>query len=306
MKYLSVLVAACVAGACAGGPRLSVAVPDRPADVRPAAPAEDTLSTYIEKVRKLAAEARPARPVVKTLEAMDPDLSTALSASLIAPSAETYRRVANEYRRLGVFDRAFQYLERAQRLQPNDAATFDALARLWRDSGLPQIALADASRAVYFAPASAVMHNTLGTVLQALGQQTHARAEFERARRLDPEAAYVLNNLCYNWILAGKTEPAIEACRSALVRQPTLVAARNNLALAYGLSGDLKSARETFAWGGERPRGSYNTGILHLARGEYREAQEAFEAALADEPTMTLAAQRVRQAAHAAATRGQE
>ena len=36
-------------------------------------------------------------------------------------------------------------------------------------------------RAVYYAPDSPVVHNTLGTVLQALGRRAEARAQYEKA-----------------------------------------------------------------------------------------------------------------------------
>ncbi len=46
----------------------------------------------------------------------------------------------------------------------------------------------DASRAVYYAPDSPVVHNTLGTVLQALGRRAEARAQYEKALAVDASA----------------------------------------------------------------------------------------------------------------------
>jgi Flp pilus assembly protein TadD len=81
-------------------------------------------------------------------------------------------------------------------LNPRSAAAFDELARIWRDAGVPNLALPDATRAVYFAPTSAEAHNTLGTVLAMLGQLELARREFGRALALDPGAEYARTNLC--------------------------------------------------------------------------------------------------------------
>src|SRR5687768_16728943 len=129
------------------------------------APPSPSLSEFIAKARALAAEARPpARPAMPSVEAAYPRLAAALHAANTAPSPQTLRRAADEYRRLRIADRAHDYLQQALRLDPRDAATYDALARLWRDGGLPALALADAHRAVHYAPASAVAHNTLGTV----------------------------------------------------------------------------------------------------------------------------------------------
>src|SRR5690349_4805921 len=74
--------------------------PDRKATT--GAPA-DSLSTYMAKFREIAANARPdTRPVLRTVEASDPALAAALLAAAAAPSPDSYREVAQEYRRLSV------------------------------------------------------------------------------------------------------------------------------------------------------------------------------------------------------------
>ena len=118
------------------------------------------------KMRKLSAEATPQRAPVASLETHDTRLRGAIAAAVLARTPQSYRLVAAEYWRVGVFDKAHEYLNAALTMSPQDAATFDALARLWRDAGFPQLGLADAHRAVYFAPDSAVAHNTLGTLLR--------------------------------------------------------------------------------------------------------------------------------------------
>ncbi len=73
--------------------------------------------------------------------------------------------------RLGIHDRAHDYLQHALALDPHDAATYDALAGCGVTAGSSTRALADAQRALYYAPKSAAAHNTLGTVFQALGRR---------------------------------------------------------------------------------------------------------------------------------------
>jgi Flp pilus assembly protein TadD len=299
VKFLCAAIVAVVASGCAAKVPASVSAPQRPASSVGTPPAEDSLATFIEKFRKISAEARPVTARAQTLESQDAPLAQALAASIITPGPETYRRVAGEYRRLGVFDRSFQYLGRALAVNPHDGATFDALARLWRDSGLPALALGDAHRAVFFAPQSPATHNTLGTVFQALGRRAMARSEYERALLLDPTAAFALNNLCYGWILDGERPHAIAACSRAIEIAPDLPAARNNLALAYGLDGDVSRAEANFALAGDEAVARYNTGIMHLARRDYRAATQAFQQAYALKPQMSLAAARARQAATA-------
>jgi Flp pilus assembly protein TadD len=299
VKFLCAALIAVSASGCAAKVPASVTTPARASSKTANPPADDSLATFIEKFRKVSAEARPVTPRAQTLESQDARLASALAASIISPSPDTYRYAAEEYRRLGVFDRAFQYLGRALAVNPHDGVTFEALARLWRDSGLPALGLGDAHRAVFFAPDSPATHNTLGTILQALGRRAMARSEYERALTLDPSAAFALNNLCYGWILDGERPHAIAACSRALEIAPDLSAARNNLALAYGLDGDVDRAEANFAAGGDAATALYNTGIMHLARRDYRSATEAFQQAYALKPQMSIAAARARQAAAA-------
>ena len=120
---------------------------------------------------------------------------------------------------------------------PADALEYDGLARVWRDWGYPQLGLADAARAVFYAQRSAATHNTFGTLLQAIGHRGEARHEFETAADVDPTAAYALNNLCYLSFLEGALERAATECTAALRIDPTLRSARNNLALAQMAAG---------------------------------------------------------------------
>jgi Flp pilus assembly protein TadD len=177
---------------------------------------------------------------------------------------------------------------------------------MWRDSGYPTFALGDAYRAVYFAPDSAAIHNTLGTVLQALGRRPLARTEYERALSLDPSAAYALNNLCYGWVLDGDAPRAVEACQRALAIDPALAASHNNLGLARAVGGDIAAAQQAFAATGDRADEMYNSGIVYLARRQFGDAVKAFEAAHAERPALTSALARAKQAAAAAASTGGE
>lgn len=268
-----------------------------PKSSRPAAklPAE-SLETFMAKVRKLSTEAGATRNQAATLESRDPRLGAALVAATVRPESAAFRVVAEEYKRLGVFDKAHNYLNKALLLDPRGAATHDALARLWRDSGLPHLGLGDAHRAVFYAPSSPIAHNTLGTVLQALGQRDHARAEYQRAIELDAKATYALNNLCYGWVLDGNAPKAIHACSRALELQPDLAATRNNLALAHAIAGDLPAARAQFAAAGDRAQALYNQGIVDLAQGRYSSAAKSFTAAQAERPELAIASERARQA----------
>jgi Flp pilus assembly protein TadD len=274
-----------------------VAQPATSAPAAAAAPATWTFAEFMAKARAAAAEARPpARASIERLEAADPRLATALLAAKVAPSPQTLRHVAEEYLRLGIFDQAHDYLHRALTLDPRDGATYDALARRWRDGGFFDAALADAQRALYYAPNSAAVHNTLGTVFQALGRRAQARQQYARALELDPKADYALNNLCYGWILDREPLKAVTACEAALKLNPGLAAARNNLGLAFAARGDLNASRGAFERVGDRATALYNLGIVHMARREYSDAVTAFAAAQQARPLFRMATTRAEQA----------
>jgi len=230
------------------------------------------------------------------IELSDLTLARALKALDDAPTSDAYRRVAIEYRRLKVYDQAHEYFTRAIKLDPKNAAAFDGLARTWRDWGLPRQGLSHAYMAVHLAPDWAAAQNTLGTMHYVLGNGVEARRRFERAIALDASAAYALNNLCYLSFTEGDDARAVAECTEALTRQPTLVAARNNLALVHAAAGRIDLSEREFLTAGSRGIGFYNLGIVHLARREYSRAVAAFETAFKEKPSLWEANVRAREA----------
>jgi tetratricopeptide (TPR) repeat protein len=131
-----------------------------------------------------------------TVESQDKALAAALLRLVLIPTPDSHRAVAVEYRRLRILDAAFDHLTAATRLDPRDAAAYDARARIWRDWGAPELGMGDSTRAVFYAPGSAAAHNTRGTLLMAAGLREDAVREFEAALAIDPDAAYARTNLC--------------------------------------------------------------------------------------------------------------
>lgn len=257
--------------------------------------ATDSLEQFMREVRAKSERARPHTTYQETAEASDAALQQALARLKEHPSAAAHRAVAVEYMRLKIEDVAHEHYSAAIKLDTKDAASWDGRARIWRDWGFSNLALPDASRAVYYAPDSAIVHNTLGTVLQSLGRRSEARAEYEKALTADPSAAYALTNLCYGWALDGESARAVDACRQALRLKPDSEAARNNLALAHELGGDFPAALDVLNGSGDEARAAYNAGILHLARRRYPEALQSFQKALSIRPPYAAAELMARQ-----------
>jgi len=170
------------------------------------------------------------------LEASSAALAGALAGNADAPTAQSEVTLAQAYMSHGVLDKASEHFGAAARLDPREGAAWDGLARVWREWGFPQVGLGDAYRAVYASPANPAVRNTLGTILQALGKGSDARARFAQAAALDPRAAYALNNLCYSWLREANAEAAVVECTRALEIDSDLVAARANLSFARALA----------------------------------------------------------------------
>ncbi|HYT76728.1 MAG TPA: tetratricopeptide repeat protein, partial [Vicinamibacterales bacterium] len=220
-----------------GQPAVSM---DAPVPGRP-----QQLSEYISEVRKLqASKAGPKSSLLPTLETRDSALANALLLLAMQETPEHHRAVAAAYRDAGVLDFAFRHLQRALALDHCDAAAYDGMARLWRAWGRPDVAMGEAYRAIHCNPRSAEIYNTLGTVMQMLGQNENAHDAYAHAVALDSHAAFALNNLCYLEVSEGHSAEAVRSCRMALAESPAFEPARNNLALAFVAENDAAAAEQ--------------------------------------------------------------
>ncbi len=227
--------------------------------------------------RQPAGAADAAAPLL--VEQVDAPLAQALARLAVHPSAATHTAVGQSYIRLHILDRAFTHFSTAIRMDIATPAAHEGVARIWRDWGFPHLGLADAYRAVHYGPRSASARNTLGTVLQALGQQQAALASFEHAVRLDGSAAYVFNNLCYSALQAERRAQAADWCRRAIRLDPTLASARNNMALVLGATATRDELRQALGADGPTADLELAVGLAFLANARYEEAVAAFDSA---------------------------
>lgn len=307
-RVVALFLGAAVASGCATGTGASLTTKfvkqGKPAmDLGgPSLGARPPLQEYMQMIRHLS-----DRPVMKEstgarAESLDPQLAAALRVAAADPSAGNHLRIAQEYLRLGILDTAYTYANRALLQKPRFAAAHEVLARIWRDWGFPKLGIGPASRATYFAPASAAAENTLGTLLDALGQPAEARRAFARAVMLDARAGWALNNLCFVELRMDRLVEARSHCEAALDVDPRMTAARNNLALTFVASGDAAAARQAFLATGNAAGAAYNRGIVHLASRAYTPAAEAFEEAIAARPAFTEAKARAHESRMLAVT----
>lgn len=230
---------------------------------------------------------RPSAP--ETLETATPSLAELLRQQGAAPSLEHERRLGYAYLRAGVLDTAFDHFQMALRLDPHDPAANESVAKIWRDWGFSGRGLPHAYTAVFWSPDSASTTNTLGTLLLDLGYFDAARQRFEAARRLEPTAAYPLNNLCYLSLREQQPEEAVTWCRSAADADPASEQVRTNLALALTLHGDVDQAIAVLQASPDKARAAYNQAVLLLAVRNTSGAQDALMRARIADPTFAPA-----------------
>jgi tetratricopeptide (TPR) repeat protein len=154
-------------------------------------------------------------PAAADAEGVDARLQAALKNVQRTPTPAAHLAAAEEYRRLGILDKAFAQLQQGAALDEHDARINDGLARIWRDWGLPGMGLSNAYRAIFAEPRAAIPRHTLGTLLYALGQRAEAEKAFQEVVSLDPSAWYAWKNLCQLATTAGRTQEAIGLCHRA-------------------------------------------------------------------------------------------
>jgi tetratricopeptide (TPR) repeat protein len=249
--------------------------------------AENSLKAAIARIRALALNTQPRVKNVSgaTVEASHPELAAALRALGGHEDASTRLAVGSLYLDLGIRDEAIEHFQAALKFDRTTAAAYEGMARVWRDWDRPDIALADAYRAVHYDPQSAPARNTLGTIFQALGRLDDARAAYVDAVWLNPGAAYALNNLCYLSLRRGNDREAKEECELALLVDPTLRVARFNLAKVYDGLGLVLRAEEQRRVANDRVMDAFHEGMLRRNRREYGMAAAAFERACLARPS---------------------
>ncbi|MFB3826698.1 MAG: hypothetical protein ACE15B_08005 [Bryobacteraceae bacterium] len=127
-------------------------------------------------------------------------------------------------------------------------------------------------------PAVANMYSWLGIIRDELGQYTEGEKAHREAVRLEPNSAFLRNNLGYNFLLQDRREAAAAEFRAALALDPAYTLARNNLGVALATEADKALAEWREANG---PAAAHNNlGAVLIEQGRYAEARKELEIAL--------------------------
>ena len=201
----------------------------------------------------------------------------------------------------GVLDYAFRHFQRAVVLEPCDAAAYDGMARIWRDWGMPDLALERCLSRAALQPEIGrhAQHARDGAAGSGADRWSGAglreRRGAQSARRVRAQQSVLPRDL-----ERGQTESATRYCESALDDR-----SRHSRLPATTWRSPRRSGRRAQRRGrrlvaGRSASAQYNVGILRLATGRYPEAAEAFDRAAAAKPSLVIARQRAVQARRAA------
>jgi len=119
-------------------------------------------------------------------------------------------------------------------------------------------------------------YNAMGVIYDILRDYPRAVEAYKRALKLNPNLAYVQNNLGYSYFLQGKLDSAIEAYKAAIILDDKNERYHNNLGLAYAKKGLYDDALNEFMAGREEAKAHYTMAQVLDQMHEYDRAQIHF------------------------------
>lgn len=152
--------------------------------------------------------------------------------------------LASFYTRHNQPDRAVDILDDAYKNTPSDINLMRILANSLISAGQPEKALSMLDESIAGDGAkNAYVHNSRGVALDTLGKYKLAQQSYRKAVELNPaDEVDFKTNLSMSHILAGEYQRAIDLLEPLFKAKNTTPQARQNLALAYGLLGDMDTA----------------------------------------------------------------
>jgi Flp pilus assembly protein TadD len=185
-------------------------------------------------------------------------------------------RIAKKARRSGNSEAALSFYNKALDMDPDNAEAVLGLAEVYIDTKLLDAATeyikkaenkgCDAERASYLRGkiyllsgdngnaekeflknSSADSMNALGAVYDGRGEHKKAQELYKRVISQNPNYIDAYNNMGLSLMLCGKYQEAVFYLENACSLPEANVAYRSNLALAYGLYGNVEKAKSIYA-----------------------------------------------------------
>jgi len=203
-------------------------------------------------------------------------------------SVEAHNNLGNAYLELGEPENAVAAYGRALELRPDAAQIHCNRGNALRQLGRFDEAQAASARAIALDPALAMAHNNLGLCLAARGERARAAASYREAVRLNPRYPEALTNLGNVLLESGERREALAAYRAALDLDPQRAESHAKLGSALFEARQLEAAAHSFRRAlALEPRHDEShlglAGVLRL-QGAGAEAEASCRAVLARSP----------------------
>lgn len=140
---------------------------------------------------------------------------------------------------LGAYEEAVAAYQDALKMSPSHPAALRGLGSVFVALDQPELALAQYDQALRSDPEDPRALNGRGVALDLLGRHDEARASYKTASEKAPQYVPARNNLGLSLVVGGYYDEAIATLTPIAGTSPRV---RGNLALAYGISGDMSQA----------------------------------------------------------------
>jgi Flp pilus assembly protein TadD len=185
--------------------------------------------------------------------------------------------------RRGKFDEADATFRRALQTTPDSVAATVGLGRVCRDRGDDEEALQHLRRAAQLAPDDPTVLGELALTYQASNDDASAEALFQVV--VDKTgSAEAYNNLGFSRLLQRRYSDAVPPLEKAVSLAPGDSRVRNNLAVAYAMTGRSERAYRLFENTLGKAAAYNNLGYLYMIQGRRQEAEAALRSAMEASP----------------------
>ncbi|MDR3187448.1 MAG: tetratricopeptide repeat protein [Holosporaceae bacterium] len=157
-------------------------------------------------------------------------------------NAEAYLGLAESYIDLKLLDAALEYIKKAESIGCDKGHAHYLRGKIYLLSE-------DRAKAEkeFLKSSSVDAMNALGAICDGRGEHAKAQQLYKQVIAKDPNYIDAYNNMGLSLMLCDKHKEAIFYLENACSLPESNITYRSNLALAYGLSGDVEKARSVYA-----------------------------------------------------------
>jgi Flp pilus assembly protein TadD len=157
-------------------------------------------------------------------------------------NTEAYLGLAESYIDLKLLDAALEYIKKAENLECDKGKAHYLRGKIYLLSEDK-----DKAEKEFLKSSSVDSMNALGAILDGRGEHEKAQQLYKQVIAKDPNYIDAYNNMGLSLMLCDKHKDAIFYLENACSLPEANVTYRSNLALAYGLTGDVEKARSIYA-----------------------------------------------------------